>query len=140
MVKIPVQHSCVVGIQITALAINTRQPHPGDALRLDMEFSTPELLGQNYSLFVHMVPAQGAVIAGSDGEPQYGGAPTSAWKPKETVLDQRGIRVPLDAKPGVYLVVCGWLDPDGTRLRPTEGEGMTFDEGIVLGTVEVLAD
>ena len=141
MVQIPVRRSWTDGVQISAMATDTRHLYPGDALRLDMEFSTLEPLEQDYSLFAHLVPVEGAVISGRDGEPWYGEAPTSTWKPKETVIrERRGIRVPLDAKPGVYQIVCGWLSPDGVRLMPTGGQGPTVDGGIVLGTIEVLAD
>ncbi|MHB1456374.1 MAG: hypothetical protein ACYC0V_05600, partial [Armatimonadota bacterium] len=141
MEHVPLQRSWVAGIQLNAMATDTRQLYRGDFLRLNLEFSTLKALGQNYTLFVHLVPAEGTVISGRDGEPQYGGAPTSKWKPKKTVVvEQRGIRVPLDAKPGVYQIVCGWLDLDGIRLMPTAMEGPTFDGGIVLGLVEVLAE
>ncbi|MHB1355800.1 MAG: hypothetical protein ACYCZF_07465 [Anaerolineae bacterium] len=141
MEHVPLQRTWVAGIQINSLATDTRQLHPGGVLRLDLTFSTLEPLQQNYALFVHLAPAEGPVISGRDGEPQYGGAPTSKWKVQKTaILDRRGIRIPEDAKPGVYKIVCGWLDAEGVRLAPTVGQGPTADGGIVLGTIEVLAD
>jgi hypothetical protein len=140
MIREVTRRSWENGIEILAISTNTRQIRPGDALRLDLEFVAREPLAQDCTLFVHLVPSTGAVIPGRDGEPQYGAAPTSGWQPGQTVLDRRGLRVPVDAPPGVYRLAIGWLCPDGLVVAPVAGEEPTVDGKIVLGTIEVLAD
>jgi hypothetical protein len=139
MARGEVQRSWVVGIQIASIGLNTRQVYPGGVVLLDLEFSTIKPLKQNYTLYVHLVPVKGAVIAERDCEPQYGGRPTTSWAPALAMLERRAVRITLDAASGVYKVVCGWFTPSGNRLLPAAGQGEIVDGGIVLGTIEVLA-
>ncbi|MHB0856967.1 MAG: hypothetical protein ACYC5M_05285 [Anaerolineae bacterium] len=138
MVRQALRRSWENGISVEAVATDTQRIRPGEALRVDIEFSTAMPLPQDYALFVHLVPVDGPVIAGRDGEPQYGGAPTRRWELGQVILDRRGIRVPEDARPGVYQLACGWVNTDGVMLEPTEGEGPLIDGKVVLGTIEVL--
>ncbi|MHB1295583.1 MAG: hypothetical protein ACYC4R_11375 [Anaerolineae bacterium] len=138
MVSEMLERSWTKGIRILRYATDTRAVAQGEALRVDLEFDTTTSLEQDYALFLHLVRADGAVIAARDGEPQYGGAPTRSWEPGQTFTDRRGIRIPEDAQPGTYQLVCGWVNNEGDMLAPTEGEGSVLENKVVLGAIEVL--
>ncbi|MHB9034306.1 MAG: hypothetical protein ACYC6L_14815, partial [Anaerolineae bacterium] len=126
------------GIKLASLAIDRNAVQAGDAMRLDLAFSTTEQLAMNYTLYVHIVAPDGQVIPSRDGEPQAGEAPTKSWKPGQVVLERRGFLVPADTPPGTYKIVCGWYTQDGTVLAPKAGEGEVIDKAVVIGTVVVL--
>jgi hypothetical protein len=133
----PVARSWENGLVVRALAADAQELRPGEALRVELELAAAHPLAEDYVLFVHLLPAEGPALAAPDGQPQYGGAPTSAWQPGQAVVDRRAILIPQDAAPGVYELGCGWLDAQGARVAPVEGQGPTRDGMIVLGTVVI---
>jgi hypothetical protein len=139
MIPEPVQGYWDKGIQIGSFALSKRRVTQGDILRLDLGFSADRPLDRDYILFTHLISPEGTVIAGRDGEPQYGGMPTSTWEPGEAVTDHRAIRIPPDASPGIYQIACGWRDGEGNILTPREGDrGVTDNGKMILGEVEIL--
>jgi len=89
----------------------------------------------NYTLFVHIIDAGGARVAGADVPPGGDGAPTSAWQPGE----QRALPISFAATlaPGRYRVVLGLYDSGGARLTVTGG---TLVDAAVAGPNALLAD
>ncbi len=70
----------------------------------------------SYRIFVHLLDADGEIIAQSDGEPAQWTRPTTGWLPGEIIVDEHV----LDMTDGVELRV-GLYDPEtGERL---DGEG-----------------
>lgn len=68
---------------------------------------------QDYTVFVHLLDAGGALVGQADTQPQQGEYPTSLWAPGEIIADRYRIPVPPDpAKPpslkvGMYLPLTG---------------------------------
>jgi len=60
-----------------------------------------------YSVYVKLLDAQGDTIAGWDGQPQNGQAPTLTWVPGETVTDTISLSIPAGTPPGEYTVEVG---------------------------------
>jgi hypothetical protein len=90
------------------------------ALTLDWRARAP--VATSYTVFVHVVDAQGRIVAQQDGPPRAGKYPTTAWDPGEIVPDTRTIPLP-SLSPGRYAVLVGLYDP-GTGVRlPTSGSG-----------------
>ncbi|MGI6366763.1 MAG: glycosyltransferase family 39 protein [Anaerolineae bacterium] len=123
------------GLQLEALAVSEGSPAPGDTLLVDLTLSTDRPLAAGLSLYLHLVPAEGAVLPGRDGPPRYGGAPSEGWAPGEGHLERRAIPLPAEAAPGEYRLVAGWLDAEGQPL-PLEGGAL---EPATLATLQVVA-
>jgi hypothetical protein len=88
----------------------------------------------DYTLFVHVLNPQGAVVAGWDAMPMGGGYPTSVWASGERVPDERSVPLPEDLPPGEYSILIGWYLPaTGERLPAVDGEG----EPVPNGALEV---
>jgi hypothetical protein len=132
--------SWVAGIQLRSIATDRQEVSAGDAIRINLVFSAPARLKQDYMLFLHLVAPDGHIITSRDGQPQYGGAPTTSWTPDQRVVERRALVVPADAPPGEYKIVCGWYTLNGIRLVPTQNEGETLERSIVVGTVTVTAN
>ena len=86
----------------------------------------------SYRVFVHLVGAEGQVLAQSDGEPAGWTRPTTGWAVGEVVVDERVIALPGDAAPGEYEIHVGLYVLAGPRLSTASG-----DDAVVLGGVVV---
>jgi hypothetical protein len=60
-----------------------------------------------YSVYGKLLDAQGNTVAGWDGQPQSGQAPTLTWVPGKTVTDTISLPIPAGAPPGEYTVEVG---------------------------------
>ncbi len=76
--------------------------------------TTPD---RNYFAFVHLLDAEGRIVAQHDGTPGEGAYPTLGWLPGEYLTDRHLIPLPPDLPPGTYRLAVGLYDPtNGQRL------------------------
>ncbi|GIK58148.1 MAG: hypothetical protein HND44_10765 [Chloroflexi bacterium] len=76
-----------------------------------------------YTVFNHLLNAQGELVAQQDNWPVNGQWPPTCWQNGETVVDQYAISLPDDLPPGVYTLMTGWYDAaDGRRLLTATGQ------------------
>jgi len=123
-------------IALRSLARSTDQVRPGQDLLFDLEFERIGAISKDYILFLHLFADDGKIL-GRDGQPQYGGAPTTTWKQGERIVDRRAIAVPADAAPGEYTIVAGFVDPtSGERVLACCAGGLTGDH-VELGKMRV---
>jgi hypothetical protein len=86
-------------------------------------------MNEDYTVFIHLVDANGQLVAQMDGQPFQGRYPTSWWSPGELIIDRRS--APAIA-PGKYRLLVGWYRlSDGARLPLTDGGGDSVTLGIV---------
>jgi len=79
----------------------------------------------SHIVFVHLVAADGRLIAQSDSEPAHGARPTSSWRAREYILDQHRLHWHDRAYRGKASVYVGLYDlRTGARLRLTDGSDM----------------
>ena len=87
---------------------------------------------RDYSLFIHLLDADGARLTGWDGAPLQGAYPTRFWRPGESLLDRWILPIPEDIPPGTATLRIGIYDPiEGGRLPVTVG-GEPVGDGLVL--------
>ncbi|MHB1317365.1 MAG: ArnT family glycosyltransferase [Anaerolineae bacterium] len=139
------RHSCdadwVNGLQLQSVAYAPQAVTPGEAVLVELELTAREKVPVDYTLFVHLEPVLGgATVPGRDGEPHYGGAPTSSWQPQQPLLEKRAVIVPPGAEAGTYRIVCGWYDSVGSLVPLAAGSADENGQRAVLGSVEVLSD
>lgn len=85
----------------------------------------------DYQMFIHILRADGTIVAQSDFQPMAGNYPTDAWSPGEVVK----MCIPLDA-PGLpengWHVSIGLYDlATGERLSVTDGTGTLQPDDVV---------
>jgi hypothetical protein len=96
----------------------------GENGRLTLYWQALAPMPADYTTFVHVLDAQGNLVAQADGQPQDGAYPTSVWQVGEFVADEKGVMVegerPLRLLVGVYLIETGerLLLPDGSGVLP----------------------
>lgn len=125
----------VPGVGGLARAAWTHHVHPGEPVLVELvwEAGVPPPT-EDFVVYVHLLDAAGARLAGHDGMPALWLRPTSTWQPGETVVDRHAFPVPWDLAPGTYFLKVGlYRGATGERLSTATGE-----DGIVLGEVEVL--
>jgi len=71
-------------------------------------------LPADYTVFVHLVGADGALKITGDGPPAEGAFPTSFWQSGDHILDQHWLPQPV--APGDSVVVGLYHPLDGVRL------------------------
>jgi 4-amino-4-deoxy-L-arabinose transferase-like glycosyltransferase len=113
---------------------------PGGELAFTLYWRVEGALDKDYTVFVHLVGADGQIAGQGDGPPTDNEYPTSYWERGELVVDARVVALPGDMPPGAYRLCVGLYDPaSGMRLTTAGGEGATEGDAIVLGTVQVSA-
>ena len=93
---------------------------PGSPVALTLHWHALQTPDRNYHVFVHLLDADGGILAQDDGPPAGGQVPTLGWLPGEYVQDPRRLELPFDAPEGVYRLRVGLYDPV-TQERPVEG-------------------
>jgi len=90
-------------------------------------------LGQDLTVFVHVVDASGNTVGNGDGPPLHGGFPSGMWQPGDGIQDEHVLPLPEDSVSGEYEVQVGWYDPDtGQRLPTGSGDLFVLPERICL--------
>ncbi len=89
---------------------------------------------EDYTMFVHVLDQNGALVAQHDGKPMAGYAPTYTWKSGMIIDDRRNVPLPEPLPPGEYQVTIGAYHPlTGERLPLADGSG----DVVVIGVIEV---
>jgi hypothetical protein len=93
---------------------------PGSSLAVELIWTTEQRVNTPYKVFVHLVDANGAVLAQHDGVPGAGRYPVDQWSVGETVHDRHGILMPA-ALSGDLALRVGLYDPATGARVPLRG-------------------
>ena len=94
----------------------------GQSLDLDLVWRAERALTEAYTVFVHLVDANGNVVADADSPPFTGLYPTNRWRAGETLRDRHTLKIPADLAPGNYALEIGMYAPaTGARLPVSGG-------------------
>jgi hypothetical protein len=112
-------------IDLTGYDLSAEQVSPGDTLNLRPYFRALRRPDTNYSMFVHLYPAdEDTMLAQHDGAPTVAERPTLTWDdPHELYIGADvSLAIPAETPPGDYRVVIGLYDfTTGARLTLPDG-------------------
>jgi hypothetical protein len=92
------------------------------AIQVTLHWQAIGTMADDYTVFVHLLVPDGAILAQGDGPPLSGFYPTSYWDPGERVIDQHLIPVEASTIPeGAQIALGMYLPQTGERL-PVTGE------------------
>jgi hypothetical protein len=112
------------------------QDFSGCDLRLYWKALTPVDL--DYTVFVHLLDANGAIIAQDDAPPGDPFFPTSTWLAGEVTVDDHHLALPAAVPPGVYHVTVGLYHwPTSQRLQAVDGEDNPVGDAVLLTSIDV---
>jgi hypothetical protein len=100
----------------------------GDQATLTLHWRCLKQPDRDYTLFIHVLDASGAIIAQQDAQPAQGTYPTGMWDPDEQVLDRHMIELPERAS---SLRIGWYAPPDGARLEALKPDGSLWTDNIV---------
>jgi hypothetical protein len=93
---------------------------------------------QSYTVFTQVLDAEGDLVAGQDGFPVNGSAPTQSWTEGRVYVDTHVIQLPGDLPRGTYRLVTGMYDFNGVRVVATGPGATIFDaKAVPLGEIRL---
>jgi uncharacterized membrane protein len=138
----PVQHPVQAGFaaKVSLLGYDLDPPElePGSTLRLTLYWQAQAEMDQDYTVFVHLLDAEGRLVAQHDGQPGGGSLPTSSWVGGEVIADEHPLGLDLNLPPDSYRLEVGlYLWPTMERLPVLDETGQVQADKAVLGEVRV---
>ncbi len=104
-------------VELLGYDISPAEPSPGDQVTITLAWQAMKEMRSSYTVFIHLLGADAAVVAQHDGVPVGGTYPTSLWVPEEVVLDPHVLELPADLPPGQYDLEVGmYIIESGVRL------------------------
>jgi hypothetical protein len=95
------------GPRLTGFRLANPQLHAGDALHLTLYWTAAQPITASYTVFVHLLAADGFDLAQADSLPAGGRHTTDQWTPGRDVIDPHILALPADLPPGDYQLEVG---------------------------------
>ncbi len=110
-----------LGDRITLLGYDLEYEQSG-GVRLTLYWQADGPTLRPYTVFTHVLSADGSLIAQKDNMPAGGLRPPTCWQRGEIIVDSYAIEFPLDMAAGAYQVRVGMYDArTGDRLQTGDG-------------------
>lgn len=120
-------------ITLAGFSLDSESFGPGDVARLTLLWQSEGATDRPYTVFAHIIDAEGNLVSQQDNWPVEGQWPSTCWQPGQQVVDPRDLHLPLLMTPGAYQLVIGLYDAnDGRRLQTESGS-----EAIDLTTIHI---
>jgi hypothetical protein len=125
-------------VELLGYDLEVSDAQPGGAVRLVLYWRAERRMDEDYTVFVHLVGADGRIWGQRDSEPESGFYRTSFWDVGEVVRDEHRLSIDADASPGEHRIEVGmYVLSTGERLPVLDEAGATTGEAISLGTIAV---
>jgi hypothetical protein len=126
-----------VPVQLAGWSFPT-EIRPDQPLEVYLKWRALGKIDAYYSTYVKLFDVGGNAIAGWDGQPRSGEAPTLLWVPGETIEDTVVLTIPAGTPPGEYRVEVGMYRAEDLARALTLNEAGIPVGWMELGTVQVL--
>jgi hypothetical protein len=115
------------------------QPVRGASLPLTLTWNSLEPVPRPWTVFVHLVDANGGIVAESNSQPRGGALPFPFWTPGDWIADSHRLALPPNLPPGSYELRVGLYRPEkgGQRQRVWAEDGSRLDDLAVVGRVTI---
>ncbi len=134
----PVRFNFEDKLALIGYDLDRRVVEPGGTVRLTLYWQALAPMERDYTVFTHVIGADGRRWAQKDSQPRGGSAPTSAWQPGQTVADEYRLVLAPDTPPGVCDVVVGlYLASSGDRLGVLDEGGRLRSDWLLLTRLRV---
>ena len=121
------------GIILAGHALSSAQGQAGDTIDVRLFWETTGPIRENYVAFVHLLDANGQLVAQHDSLPRAGAYPTTWWQPGQVIEDRHPLVLPPELSPGTYQLVVGlYQQANGERLLLQNAQ-----DSAVVGTLAV---
>jgi hypothetical protein len=97
-------------VSLDGIVVPNRETWSGGNLKLLLEWRALANPANDFTVFVHLLDEDGALVAQHDAMPVHNLHPTSTWQIGERVVDEHEIILPSDLPAGQYTLRVGWYD------------------------------
>lgn len=126
------------GIELTGFDLPAQNFRAGDVVPLTLFWRAHQTVAENLKVFVHLLNAEGRLVAQRDSEPVGGQCPTATWPVGRPIVDRYGVLLPDGLPAGRYRLIVGLYNPvGGERLPVTAGSDAPGDDHLNVGTISV---
>jgi hypothetical protein len=135
MDSMPGEHNATVDYRLgdDIHLLDARITREGDTSYLATTWTTTAVPPEGYTLFVHILDANGNLIGQADGPPSGGDYPSNWWSSGETIVESR----PLPLPPGADRVTIGlYRLSDETRLPIVDEAGQRVPNDEIVLPIE----
>ena len=115
--------------------------HPNEAFTLSLYWRSTTPITTPYTVFTHLIAADGFNRVGQDNQPVWGTYPTTAWLPNETIVDKYTLTLPAGTPPGDHHLHIGWYQSKtGKRIPIIDETGQPEADDVILNMVVRVED
>jgi 4-amino-4-deoxy-L-arabinose transferase-like glycosyltransferase len=127
------------GVRFLGYNLSATRFQPGGTLRLVLYWQALTEIGQDYTVFTHLIDHDGVVWGQKDSWPVDGSYPTGQWAQGDVIEDPYEIGISPETPSGDYRLEVGmYLLETGERLPVTDEAGSPLGNRILLSsTVQV---
>ncbi|MFN8460032.1 MAG: DUF1616 domain-containing protein [Anaerolineae bacterium] len=112
--------------------------HPGDILPITLYWQAQSLLSLRYKVFIHLLSAEGNVVAQADDFPACGTSHANSWSSGVVILDRHLLKLAPDLPPGDYTFLVGMYEPDlNLRLNYFDVAGNEQGNSLNVGALKI---
>lgn len=108
------------GIELTGIRLTSQPLAPGAMLPVQFVWQTSQPVSRDLTVFVHLIDAQGEIVAQQDRPPFHGRWPTPVWQPGEVLRDTFELALPDSLPAGRYGLRFGFYDQMGRLMLADE--------------------
>jgi hypothetical protein len=123
------------GIVLTGYTWSVNKISWGETVSVTVAWEAPGPLDKSYTIFAHLLNADGQMITQDDGLPQDGNYPTTFWGANEIIVDEREFTIPEGTVPGPTQLLLGLYQLEGNRRLPREAGAELPDAAIIGGPI-----
>ncbi len=108
----------------------------GDEFTLSLYWQADGPTEAPYTVFVHLIAADGFNRVGQDNQPVWGSYPTTTWPAGEQVTDKYTLTIPPGTPPGDHRLRIGWYQADTQeRVSMLNDAGHPLADHLILDAV-----
>ena len=108
-------------VMLIGYDLDPTTPAPGGSWQVTLYWRAQSRMSRDYTVFVHLIDAQGNLIAQRDEQPLQGEYPTQFWQVGEKISDSHRLELPRTLPGGIYNLRVGLYDLEtGDRLVVAE--------------------
>jgi hypothetical protein len=110
----------------------------GETLSVTLHWQARQKPAKSYQVFVHLVDANGQLVAQQDSPPQLGVYPTDVWSANEVIVDVHPVLIPAGYEGPLRPFVGLYALDSMERLSAADNEGSPYpNQALPLTEVEV---
>ncbi|MEW5956707.1 MAG: glycosyltransferase family 39 protein [Chloroflexota bacterium] len=125
-------------VALLGYEVADRYAQTGSILPVTLHWQSQKLLSLRYKVFVHLVAAEGQLVAQADDFPVCRQSHTNTWTPGQIVLDRHLLKLPADLPAGDYTLLAGMYEPElNLRLNYFDIAGNEQGNSLTVGVVTI---